>query len=972
MKKIICIIFFLYTLPLSYVEAVEEPLISAEYSYRRYSINDGLPDNQCWSIFQDSKGFIWIGTGGGFSRYNGHKFESYLDKSENAAIHFITESQKGNIIAFSENNINMLDREGTLSQGAIDYDWFIWPLASKNFTNEYALFTYKNENRAAMFSLQDSLKTLICEFDKGAKKNLKISTIGQIPYWDKANKRIYISTNYGISIFSEEGIEVDSIACPTICQVIPFRNELWAIGPEGIYKISGKEMQQVYKYDFLYNPPQGVGALVDNDNNMIIRTIYSVYCFDGTALEVIFNGYGVTDILLDRENNLWIATYDGLYNCYRRQFKNYAYNDKSYPINSIVADQQGNVWSTSLNGELMVLNNSAKRISYPRIKDETYFSGRPVKIENGLYFPGAYKEDNYGMLYIEGEKSKWLYPTEDKLCYYIKPFTGGNILFAEYYSIFICNPNGSIIKKYSSEDFIQYISCIETDNKQGLIYIGGIMGVTIIDGDSIRLIPSKKHCHDILIDKDQTVWVASGNELCHLKNDSLIPIYTFPDYIRGFYFTNKNVLIVLQTSGFYISAQPDKGFIYYDKNNGFTGEHFPGSNIIEGKDGYIWLLASKTVVSFKPEKLLQKEITPLLHLTSVRFSDNNINWKRADETGHPIFTHNEKNIRFDYIGLCYSAAENVRYQYRLKGFQDDWSEYADNREVTFNNLSPGKYEFQLRADAGSPETATVIETFPFTINPAFWQTAWFWMIVVILFITLFGGAIIRFLKKKHDKEIRMAYREKEMNELRVQSVRLKSIPHFNSNVLAGIEYLILTNNKEDANSLLATYSVFTNLTLHEIDKAERSLKDEIEYATLYLELEKMRYKENLSFTFDVSEQVNLSVMIPNMVLHTYTENAVKHGIRGKKEPGNIIIKVVNKENGVLLSVEDDGIGREASHKRNPERKGHGLSILTRQIELYNQQNYEKIKQAIIDLKDEFGNACGTRFELYIPYVFQYL
>jgi LytS/YehU family sensor histidine kinase len=134
----------------------------------------------------------------------------------------------------------------------------------------------------------------------------------------------------------------------------------------------------------------------------------------------------------------------------------------------------------------------------------------------------------------------------------------------------------------------------------------------------------------------------------------------------------------------------------------------------------------------------------------------------------------------------------------------------------------------------------------------------------------------------------------------------------------------------------------------------------------------MRFGDQLSYEITVDEPVDLSVMIPNMVLHTYTENAVKHGIRPKKTQGKVWIEVTDKPAGVLLRGRDDGAGRQAAQARHPNRQGHGLSILLRQIELYNQQNREKIVQHVIDLTDGNGQAAGTCFELFVPYHYQYL
>lgn len=117
--------------------------------------------------------------------------------------------------------------------------------------------------------------------------------------------------------------------------------------------------------------------------------------------------------------------------------------------------------------------------------------------------------------------------------------------------------------------------------------------------------------------------------------------------------------------------------------------------------------------------------------------------------------------------------------------------------------------------------------------------------------------------------------------------------------------------------------------------------------------------------------MNLHIQVPNMMLHTYCENAVKHGLRNKPGRGHILIEVKARTGGVCVSVTDDGVGREAAANLSPTSTKQGLSIMEQQIKLYNQCNAEHIVQKVTDLKDPDGNACGTRFELYIPYHYNY-
>jgi LytS/YehU family sensor histidine kinase len=109
-----------------------------------------------------------------------------------------------------------------------------------------------------------------------------------------------------------------------------------------------------------------------------------------------------------------------------------------------------------------------------------------------------------------------------------------------------------------------------------------------------------------------------------------------------------------------------------------------------------------------------------------------------------------------------------------------------------------------------------------------------------------------------------------------------------------------------------------------------------------------------------------------MILHTYCENAVKHGLMPLKSGGILTINVSQRNDKVCVSVEDNGVGRiHAAQNPHLHSTKQGLSILNRQIEIYNSFNQEKIVQGIIDLSNE-GVSCGTRFVVEVPLGFMYV
>ena len=289
--------------------------------------------------------------------------------------------------------------------------------------------------------------------------------------------------------------------------------------------------------------------------------------------------------------------------------------------------------------------------------------------------------------------------------------------------------------------------------------------------------------------------------------------------------------------------------------------------------------------------------------------------------------------------------------------------------MQFNNLPSGRYELEVIAKIGNLSSQPI--HIAIHLKPAFWEHWWFWVTIFLILAASIWGLAYNYYKRRNRKNIEELKREIKLNHLLVKSIRLKSIPHFNANVLAGIEYFMMNNAVEEANKYLALYSRFTNATLLDVDKPSRSLEEEIQYVRLYLSLEKLRYEENLSYSIQIEKEVDMHIQVPNMILHTYCENAVKHGLRNKPGKGHIYIEITQIKRGINLIVTDDGIGRQAALAFSSTSTKQGLSIMAQQIELYNQRNDEHIIQTITDLVTSDGKPCGTQFELYIPYHYNY-
>lgn len=955
----------------------QQSVIVSEYSYRKYDIEDGLGTSKVLSLGKDADGFIWVGTYSGLSRYDGFKFEPV------SSIHFsvlrIEDFGKNDFRAYTSDGYSVVDRQKLIVPKNVftKQKLYLDFIQSRCLPKGYGLYEDEAGTSKKLCFAKDSNLTIISENSYLDKINRAV----YLPFFDEAGKKIYLPFENEYVVVSSKGDLLFGGKGVQFYSFVKWNNEIYAIGIQGIYKeTAGKRFELIYPH-FFDDDFNGAYAISDEKGRLIIKDATTLYRFANGKLETICSGLSIIrEMMFDREGNLWVGTNAGLYNFFNLDFRRCYFKDENKGFSSVFSVRKDSAtWLGDYESHFYRIHNngmkifSGSQIQHPKNEANLSFSSHPVETDSFAVIP--INNNGYYIINQQNIQRFSLDVPSEKLILSSALTPDGKLVLVTSNRVFILTPEGKVEQKFSNENITVRFTDVETDNL-GRIWVAGQEHVSLIENGSIKSVPSDQQTTTIMAvkkDAEGVIWFISDNKLFSIKNGKISEVRKLWGSCKIFTITKSGKFVFPTTEGIFIDDPKSKKTVKYDKYNGFTGVEPEQKRISEDAWGNVWVSSLKGLFVFNPGQLLRSQSKPALMFQSVRVSKNNVDWKSVSLDSLD-FTHSYKNLIINYLGLSYSLAGNVRYQYRLRGFQDEWSQPIAEREVTFNNLPPGHYVFELKCNAGMPETQTETISLPVYIQPAFWQT---WLFKILIFVLLAGviaWLAIRYQRKKHEKEIRKVNREKEMNELRVQSVRLKSIPHFNSNVLAGIEYFIMTKSKEEANELLTTYSRFTNITLHDIDKAQRTLKDELEYVRMYLGLEKMRYGDKLSYSIDVADDVKQDIMIPNMVLHTFAENAIKHGIRGKNTAGKVQIKVVNENKGIRLNVEDDGVGRTESAKRNAEqnRQGHGLSILTRQIELYNQQNEEKIEQKVVDLTDENGNPTGTRFEMVVPYGYKYI
>ena len=225
-------------------------------------------------------------------------------------------------------------------------------------------------------------------------------------------------------------------------------------------------------------------------------------------------------------------------------------------------------------------------------------------------------------------------------------------------------------------------------------------------------------------------------------------------------------------------------------------------------------------------------------------------------------------------------------------------------------------------------------------------------------------------KQKREQEIAQLHQQK--TELELQALRAQMNPHFIFNCLSSINRFILINKTEEASDYLTKFSRLIRMALHNSEKSFISLESEIEALRLYLDLERLRFKDSFNYSITFVNTIDLSsVFIPPMLVQPFAENAIWHGLMHKQGTGCLDITLSIEEKVLSCIITDNGIGRDKAAlintKSAEKNKSMGVQITAERLALLSRNENNQAIFNIDDLTDNEGNACGTKVILKMKY-----
>ena len=770
--------------------------IRESFNFKNITIEDGLSQSTVETIYQDSKGYIWIGTNDGLDRYNGYEFKHYKhDKYDKNSIanNYIVD------IIEDKNGYIWVSTIGGLSRINLDKDEI------KNYYSKEDSGNLSNSN----------LWQILCTKDN----RLIASTIDGLNVYDE-NKDKFTRILY------KEG-ELPSQYIYSLEEDI--NGHIWVGTDNGLVELD-KDLNIVKSYQDAIGDSDVYNVYDDSKGNIWVCTLdnglfkinlddKSVENYKNNNSKISIPSNNVRDIISDSEGKLWIATDKGLctFDYEREEF--ITYNKKSYQSNSLIDDEifcllkdsSGLIWIGTYSGISRFNPNS----------NFTHFKLDPYEDNSisGNVIHGIYEDDDKtlwigtnesGVNIINGESIKHLNKENSNIVSdLIEDITGfKNYIFIgtnEGLSVLVKNDKTAknyTITNYTTKDGLpsNKIRSLFIDSK-GYLWIGTNKGLAILDTNNNKIIDityildemgvSDKFIRAVYEDSKGNYYIGcflegglikinpntkeykiyknienddssiSNNSIRYINEDlygnilvgtshgiNILNLSTdkFNHYTEKDGLINNTIygILVDKNNGIWMSTNAgisklsteDATFKNFTITDGLQSNEFNGRACFKSKDGNMYFGGINGFNVFNSQDIELSTFEP-----KVIFDNFEINGTNKKDISNIKFKSNENNIKINFFTNDYKNTKTTQYYYKLEGLENEWN-MTNSNSLVFANLGSGDYTLKIKTitQHGVMSDESSVH---FTINPPIWRSNYAICIYLILIII----SILRYMHK---------------------------------------------------------------------------------------------------------------------------------------------------------------------------------------------------------------------------------
>lgn len=948
-----------------------------------------MPSSEAYSVIQDHKGYIWVATDAGISKFDGYIFKTYTNRDglTDNTVFLLREDNKGRIwCATLTGRICYFSNEKFYALPANDSIMKIVgnkSIVNMEVDNKGILYLGVNDLRPFCVKPPYTKKNIVRP-PMGEDSVIHVRKIHNTFFWDASIYKPFSS--YNRVVLKNNSLEKHlkmSGKVPAFYRTFSNGKRLVFSFDFKIFRFTGQRFE-----DSLAMPGHVISLFEDSKGYTWAGTVENgIYIFPPGPLKIdralhVFEKESVSCIFEDREKGIWLTSLkNGLFYIPYSRVMNF--NEKVVPDNNkvyCIAGTGKNILAGKSNGEMLVIDPTRFTYNTVTVHETTRSRNTTIAVLD-------IKVLNSDTIFVLGNWSEY-YNTRNFQKYSSVTYKNNPGLFAKdfvrssgKYDYMMGTVALFSLKKGSrfvdTSYLIPGVRLNAMTMKEDVLYIGSNRGLYCLENSELSFLGHKNavladRIDDIEVLHDGRLIIATkGNGVfCWRPGDKKVkPINLgngFTDDIacRNIFMENDSISWISTNKGlFKINTVRDRVVFIYTSAHGLPGNEV---NEVYVNPAQIWVATSHGISCINRDQSFMNNVPPPVYITGVKVNGVNIpdNQLQNLEIGY-----NPEDITIDFVGLSYKSMGECKYQYRLLGLHDNWNHTSKNG-IEISSLNPGDYTLQVSAISRQGVKSVQPAQIRFTVLAPFWQKAWF----IVLMVLVTGALVFLLFRYRLNLVRRREARINELNRallnLKLKALRAQMNPHFTFNVMNSIQHFILEKDEESAHRYLSKFAKLVRIILQHSEEESISLQEEIKALELYLDLEVMRFENSFDYTIHVDDTVDtLKTMIPSMLMQPYVENSIKHGLPLLKEKGKISIIIQDLGNELKFVIEDNGVGREktgAQSLMTKEHRSFGTSITQERLSVIGELNNIELTQKTIDLKNDRGEPVGTRVEIYIP------
>jgi len=385
-----------------------------------------------------------------------------------------------------------------------------------------------------------------------------------------------------------------------------------------------------------------------------------------------------------------------------------------------------------------------------------------------------------------------------------------------------------------------------------------------------------------------------------------------------------NILWLFGEKGLYQYNTAEKNGRLFSIEDGLPSADFKEYSFLYTSSGKCIVGTKNGILSFYPEKLHDIVYPPRAQLTNMYVNDSSNGYlPNPQDISSVVLEHDQNTFSFDYSCISFQHAQASEYEYKLEGFDENWIRGGTTHYTRYSRIAPGKYKFRIRTIDAKGQISPFIKTLDIRIRKAFWQTAVFKIIMIILL-----GVLIRMIIKWW-LNTRILRQQMEFEKLRaIEKERTRIATDMHDDLGAGLSRIKFLSEtigmkkqlQEPIEEDISSIGNYANEMISKMGEIVWALNEKNDSLS-----DLLSYTRSYAVEYLLNNGIRCQVHAPDMFPSIFVSGEFRrniyltikealHNIIKHAKASHVIINIKIDRN-LTIGIQDDGIGFDGLHIR---------------------------------------------------------